>query len=546
MPQIGVGELMGTDREVSVLSKLFSQERWPYLLTGLFLLNIIVKTLPLVRGIMIHPDAPTYLWSAQALDAGNVEGALAAYPMLFYPFLIMLVHKIGIDWLWAGRLISVIASCVALLPFVAIGKKFSTGWPLLVVTLLFILLPEYNFRAYAVLRDPLYICLTLFCLYYALRFLEERSLEAFFYAISISFLLPLLRIEGALTSLLVNSWCIILFLCSNEKNKKIIIALALACASVVSIIFHFNDTFSLVIRLQSFTENLNKFSHGNMPVDACLKALSDISHNLPFSTNGSNFWQVIQRHWLWIYIIGMLYVMVKILGWLVLFLSTVGVLCNFKKIDSRKIFLVSVFFVQFISIMIFYLFNGFLEVRFMLLPAIILLFFLLFSLESMSDLLYEKLKIYFSFERKYVLIIFSCFLVLPYAYDSFFNNYNIHIPVLKEACLWAKNEILKEQGAKWFVSGNARRMAWFLERSDIEQFGEAVGYEHINARFSEQGLAPALFVLMLNKRVPGDVEMVDFLSKKYPQTSKVFAGHDKDKHIVIAVWNVAGNLNKVN
>ncbi|MEN8173622.1 MAG: hypothetical protein ABFS03_12185, partial [Chloroflexota bacterium] len=475
---------MGTDVEAQFLSKPV-QDKWPYLVMGFFFLNFIVKSLPIFRGIMIHPDAPVYLWSAQALGAGNVQGAIAAYPMLFYPFLIMLVHKLGVDWLWAGRLISVTASCFALLPFMAIARKFSKGWPLVFVTLLFILLPSYNFRAYAVLRDPLYISLTLCCLYYALQFLEDKSLKTFFVVMCFSFFLPLLRIEGVVTALLVDSWCLVLLLWSPEKNKKFIALLLLVVTAALLCFLFYSDTFSSLVRLQSVTYLFDKLSSGQLSVQSCLKALDDLQHSLPASTFGNNFWQVIQRHWPWIYFIGMLYVIVKILGWPVLVLSSVGLVTVFRQIEFRKMFLVSVFAGQILCMMLFYLFSGFLEVRFMLLPAILLLFFFLFSLEAVFDFLYEKVGRFFSFKRKHFLIVFSCFLVLPFAYDSLFHKYRTHIPLLEEACLWIKSEILKEGGGEWFVGGNARRMAWFLDREDMQQPVGKIGYDDIEKRFSK-------------------------------------------------------------
>ncbi|MEN8256696.1 MAG: hypothetical protein ABFS09_02425, partial [Thermodesulfobacteriota bacterium] len=88
---------------------------------------------------------------------------------------------------------------------------------------------------------------------------------------------------------------------------------------------------------------------------------------------------------------------------------------------------------------------------------------------------------------------------------------------------------------------NARRMAWFLDREDMQQPVGKIGYDDIEKRFSKSSLSPALFVLLLNKRVPEDVELMDALSQKYPLTSKVFVGPEKNKHIIIAVWSVSEN-----
>ncbi len=138
----------------------------------LVLINLLIKISPLLQGIMIHPDAPFYLWPAQSLADGDWQDAIRDYPMIFYPMLITLAHYLIPDWLAAGRFISVTASVLAVVPFFALARRFSPGWPAIWVSLIFIFIPEFNTMGFAAIRDPLFICLELTCLFSTVCFME--------------------------------------------------------------------------------------------------------------------------------------------------------------------------------------------------------------------------------------------------------------------------------------------------------------------------------------------------------------------------------------
>ena len=507
------------------------------MITGLFVLNLLVKLLPVFRGIMIHPDAPVYLWSAQSLAAGDIKAAVAAYPMLFYPFLIMLVNKMGVDWLWAGRLISLTASCLALLPFLAIARRFVTGWPLLVGALLFIFFPELNGRGYAVLRDPLYLFLSLLCLAAALRFLEDKSLPAFSGAVLLAFLLPLVRVEGAFTALLVCGVCLVALLWGRINNKKAVFLGMLGLLGTLVAALFFSETFQTVVRFRSFAHYYDKLSSGALSVQACLQALDSVSHSLPAATNGSNFWQVIERHWPWIYFIGVLYVFVEIVGWPLVVLGGVGLLGSLRRRDAGKMLVAALFAGQLALMVLFYLFRGYLEVRYMLLPSLLLLFFALPLLEPLFEVIYVRVQRVFRYKKRVALSLLAALLLLPFVDDSLFNKFRIHVPLLQESALWAKEEVLHaDEDKKWLIVSNARRMAWFLERRDMRT-QKKINEKTIHRLLSPKRGRPSLVILLLNRRVPQDVELLENLTTRYPERSKVFVDSHGNKHVVVAVWS---------
>lgn len=503
---------------------------------GLLVLNMLVKLVPVFRGIMIHPDAPVYLWSAQSLAAGDVKGAIAAYPMLFYPFLIMLVNKMGVEWLWAGRLISLAASCLVLLPFLAIARRFVTGWPLLVGALLFIFFPELNSRGYAALRDPLYLFLSLSCLYYALRFLEDKSLPAFGGAVAVALLLPLVRVEGAFTALLVCGVCLVVFLRGRLRTKKALLFGLLCLVGVITVGLFFSETFRTLVRFGSFISYYERFTSGTLSVQACLQALDAVSHSLPAATNGSNFWQVIERHWPWVYFVGVLYVFVEIVGWPVLLMGSAGLLRVLRRRDTGNMLPAALFGGQLALVVFFYLFRGYLEVRYMLLPSVLLLLFSLGSLEPVFDWIYGKVRKVFGHRKKVALVVFAALLLVPFIDDSLSKRFRFHVPLLVESALWANEEVLRSDERQRLIVSNARRMAWFLERRDMRTW-KKINEKNIDRLLSPKRDRPTLVILLLNRRVPQDMELLENLTRKYASTSKVFVDKNGNKHAVVAVWN---------
>ncbi len=253
---------------------------WHGWLAFLFLINLFVKILPLFQGVMIHPDAPVYLWSAQSLEQGNIPGAIKAYPMLFYPFLVMCVHKLGLDWHAAGRAISVAASCLAFFPFFSLAKRFSPGWPAIIITMVFVLMPEYNCIAFAAIRDPLYLCLSLYCVYFAVCFAERKELKWFIGVILFSICIPFLRVEGIVVSLVILGWSCVGFIRRFDINGRMwAMAVTAGLFAVLFYIFSFSEIGRDLLRLNQVSAILQQFSTPPPSVAYYLNTLDELAHN---------------------------------------------------------------------------------------------------------------------------------------------------------------------------------------------------------------------------------------------------------------------------
>jgi len=499
----------------------------------LFFINLIIITLPLFRGVMIHPDAPVYLWSAQSLEQGNIQTAIQAYPMLFYPFLVMCVHKLGLDWITAGRAISVAASCLAIFPFLSLARRFSSGWPSILTTTLFILLPQYNSIAFAVLRDPVYICLALYCLYFAIHFVEKPELKGGISVILFSTCLPLLRVEGIVVSLVILSWSFVVLLRHlNFSRIMWAIAVVIVLFFVLFYVFKVSDTVWNILRISKIVTYIQNADSMPNSVSYYLTMLGDLAHNHVFAGPGNNFWQVIQRHWPWIYGIGMFYMFEKILGWLLVILGILGLRFVIKE-HKAGLLLLTVFAVNQLLIGATYVLTGAMEVRIMLFPAILWLLFAGAAFQSTADYLNKKLGTHFVQQKMYIIILLTMLLTLPFAYKTIFMKYRIHIPVLRDACLWVRNEILSDE-KDWSISVNMRRMAWFLDRRDVLQNSQIDSQQILNFLSNKQ--QSAIVILLMSRRRGKNVSLMKNLIELESISSKVFVDPKDKKNFVIAVW----------
>jgi hypothetical protein len=482
---------------------------------------------------MIHPDAPVYLWSAQSLEQGNIPEAITAYPMLFYPFLVMCVHKLGLDWLAAGRSISVVASCLALFPFFSLAKRFSPGWPAIIITMLFVLMPEYNSIAFAAIRDPLYLCLSLYCVYFAVCFAEQQKVTWFLAVILSSLFLPLLRVEGIVVSLVIMFFCFVWFIRGFTIYGRIrVLAVTAALFTMLFSIFYFSETGRDLLRLNQVSAILQQFSDPPPSVAYYLNTLDKLAHNNVPDGIGNNFWQVIERNWQWIYGIGMLRMFESNLSWPLIFFGIIG-MKDVVRVRKIGLMLPAVFIANMLLILAKYLYSGSMEGRVMLFPALLWLLFSGAAFSSVVGYLSEKCRIGIIQEKLNMVILFGLLLTLPFAYRTAFMEYNTNIPVLRDSCRWVKEQILSD-GKNWQVWVNMRTMVWFLERHDVRQIG--LDNKQNVLQVLKGSKEPILAVLLFSKRSENDIAFMQELVSSKEFSSKVFTDPDDEKNFVVVIW----------
>lgn len=498
----------------------------------LFIINILAKMIPLFRGIMIHPDAPVYLWAAQSLQKGDMQAASQSYPMLFYPFLIMIVQKLGFDWLTAGRIISTTASCLVVFPFWGLAKRFSPGWPAVTISLVFIFLPDFNKIAFAVLRDPLYICLSIWCLYFTAQFLENPGAVNRFWPVLLNAAcLPFVRVEGVIVACIVICWCTVVLLrtyyCSISLRATLIAVVTMCC---VMVFFYVLNVDRSILRLDDIAIHLKSLRAKPPALENYLSQLDELAHSS--SILGNNFWRVIRRHWVWIYGIGILYAFVKILGWLFVFMAGYGL---FFMRDKDKITrLLHVLLPSYILLFfLYFMTSGQLEVRYLILPSVILLLFASKSFRPLVIFLSDNINKKCQISYIPVIIIFSCLLILPLCLKSVKEKYRYDNPVIKESSLFIKNKVLKHN-KQWLVLANERRIAWYLDYDNINLYPKLEFEKAFQVIKERQG--PIVIIFLMSKYDFGKINISDRLDFETYIRSRIFLSPNSKKHVVVALW----------
>ncbi|MCK5577958.1 MAG: hypothetical protein KAI63_00380, partial [Planctomycetes bacterium] len=91
------------------------KKTWAQLLL-LVLFALIVRVIIGLNTYVISSDAPLYIDVAQLYHQGHWRQALNHPYHPFYPFCMSLLYRIIGNWEWAGMLISMVLSSLAIIP----------------------------------------------------------------------------------------------------------------------------------------------------------------------------------------------------------------------------------------------------------------------------------------------------------------------------------------------------------------------------------------------------------------------------------------------
>ena len=144
----------------------------------------------------INRDGVLYISAAQQFAEGNFKEGLALYPMPLYPALIAIVHLIIPNWVMAARLISYTSLVLLVIPlYFVINHLFGRGaafWG----SFAFVLAPIPNGWVVDVIRGPSFVFVFAWTVYFALLAVCSKGIKYFFIAAFFGWLAVCLRIEG--------------------------------------------------------------------------------------------------------------------------------------------------------------------------------------------------------------------------------------------------------------------------------------------------------------------------------------------------------------
>ncbi len=179
------------------------------LLLLIILLAFAVRLYVMFHTVVIANDGVIYIEMAKLFEAGRFETSLIAnYPPL-YPIMILGMHHVIEDWVLAGQTVSIIFSCLLLLPLYAMTRRFFNA-RIALLSVFFAALSPYLVRfSTDVLTEAPYIFLFITAVWLGWGAMTDNRPRLLLLSGLCAGLAYLLRPEGIGVLLVVAAWVLL-------------------------------------------------------------------------------------------------------------------------------------------------------------------------------------------------------------------------------------------------------------------------------------------------------------------------------------------------
>ncbi|MEW6026954.1 MAG: glycosyltransferase family 39 protein [Planctomycetota bacterium] len=170
---------------------------------------------------IISSDGPFYLNVAKDFAAGDYKAAFTKqtfHPL--YPFLIALASNVISNWEWAGMLVSIILSALAVIPLYFIAKRYFNETVTVLACLLYGFHPQGAQLSASIFTTGAFTCILLFTLWATIIALEKGSYRYFILSGLLSFIMYLARPDGIVFAALAAVAVLINSRISGERPKQ--------------------------------------------------------------------------------------------------------------------------------------------------------------------------------------------------------------------------------------------------------------------------------------------------------------------------------------
>jgi 4-amino-4-deoxy-L-arabinose transferase-like glycosyltransferase len=202
---------------------------------GLLLLGLVVLCL-LPRAAMawkmsgICPDAILYFRLAECLDEGRLHEALATLPLNLYPVILMLLHRAGLPWEFAGTAWGVLISSCTVLPLYGWVRRQFDDRVALAAGLVYALHQGLVRWSPEIIRDPTFWFLFSLGLYLMWRAIAEGRRWLFLAAGLAVTLACLTRFEALVLLIPLGLWSLGRFRACPQLRRRLLVGVTLSIA----------------------------------------------------------------------------------------------------------------------------------------------------------------------------------------------------------------------------------------------------------------------------------------------------------------------------
>lgn len=193
--------------------------RW---LLGLCALALLSRGLMLWQlGPLCCDDAYYYVFVADAMDQGDLTGALGYLNLNIYPHVLSGLHSLGLDWIFAGQLWGLLASSAVILPMYGWSRRFFNDRIARLTCFLYAVHPEFIELSVEPVREQTFWLLTSLAIFYGWRAMETLRRRDFIWAGLATGLAIHTRSEGWLLLIPMTIW--MAGRCRRERSKAFLL-----------------------------------------------------------------------------------------------------------------------------------------------------------------------------------------------------------------------------------------------------------------------------------------------------------------------------------
>lgn len=429
-----------------------------FLVISLFVKLILLSTL---YQSTINMDGILYINAARQYAAGNIANGLALYPMPGYPLLIALFHILIPDWIFAGYMISIMSMVLAIIPLYCLTKYMFGMRAAFWASLVFAILPKINEWSLYVSRDPLFLFIFAWCIYFAIisiRSIQKTDFVLFWITLVLAWCSMLIRIEAIIFIFFYFGTLIYLAFTNKEQRshyflKSLIWAGIPLCISITTF-FILGSHGVAVNRLDQVFSELINFFNGNFLdlYSQIYQFFKEAENHPPFSGLHYNFAALSRHYLLIIYILGITGVLIKV----IFPLSCIPLYIALKeKLTSQGKFILSIWIVYIGLVYYFLLTRDFLSTRFLMIPAFLLLPWIGSGIDKLCR------KINNSSHKKLILFLILALILVPAvkSFELIFFNDNATPCAVK----WlAENNMLQKKQ----IATNDKKLSFYIDLED--------------------------------------------------------------------------------
>ncbi len=198
------------------------------LLVALLLLCLLPRAAMAWKMSGVCPDAILYFRLAECLDVGRLHEALATLPLNVYPVILMLLHRAGLPWEFAGTAWGVLISTCTVLPLYGWVRRQFDDRVALAACLVYALHQGLVRWSPEIIRDPTFWFLFSLSLYLMWRAIAEGRRWLFLAAGLAMTLACLTRFEALVLLIPLGLWSLGRFRACPPMRRRLLLGLTLS------------------------------------------------------------------------------------------------------------------------------------------------------------------------------------------------------------------------------------------------------------------------------------------------------------------------------